>query len=300
MTVLFPTLQELARLGSVAARGPPAVIWSGLVVQLLRYRTTINNHAAARDSHRRDDRGDHSGKGTGTWFRASPPTTRLPAGASPSPLSFSKRSTSQRWPHDGSNARPSVHASNGPVVWIDHWVIGVPVASNSSTLSVRPRSRRDARIGPFDQVQLVHTGEPLERHVAARAEVDAREAADRVPERRRHDDLLPMRLGRDPRCQDDRPAEELLGVADGLTAVEADANADRLLGVGPTVGGEVALDGDRAEERTPRIVEREQEAVALEVELDTAVTPDLFAHDPIVRADDLVRLQITQALGHLG
>src|SRR5262249_51862392 len=45
-------------------------------------------------------------------------------------------STSQRSPDDGSNARPSGHASNGSVVWIAHWVIGVPVASNSSTLSV--------------------------------------------------------------------------------------------------------------------------------------------------------------------
>jgi len=46
----------------VAARSPLAVIWSGLVVvKLLRYRLTINDHAA-HDSHRRDDRGDQSGE----------------------------------------------------------------------------------------------------------------------------------------------------------------------------------------------------------------------------------------------
>jgi hypothetical protein len=51
VTVLFPTLRTLGRLGSVAAGGPLAVIWSGLVVvKLLRYRMTINDHAAARDS----------------------------------------------------------------------------------------------------------------------------------------------------------------------------------------------------------------------------------------------------------
>src|SRR5262249_56535817 len=35
------------------------------------------------------------------------------------------------------------------------------------------RSLRDARLGPLDQVQLVHTGEPLECHLAARAPADA-------------------------------------------------------------------------------------------------------------------------------
>jgi hypothetical protein len=33
-----------------------------LVVRLLPYRVTIDDHAAARDSHRRDDRGDQSAK----------------------------------------------------------------------------------------------------------------------------------------------------------------------------------------------------------------------------------------------
>jgi hypothetical protein len=67
-------------------------IWSGLVVvKLLRYRMTINDHAVALDSHRGDDRGDHCGKGTRTGFR-------------PSPLPPSTRSIAQpagRWPLDG-------------------------------------------------------------------------------------------------------------------------------------------------------------------------------------------------------
>src|SRR5262249_60186536 len=56
----------------------------------LRYRMTINDHAAARDSHRRDDRGDQAGKGTRTGILAFTRTRRLP-GASTSPLSFRKR-----------------------------------------------------------------------------------------------------------------------------------------------------------------------------------------------------------------
>src|SRR5262245_16351766 len=72
VTVLFPTLQELGRPGSAAA----AVRWLSrvrpLAVRLLRYRVTIDDRAAARDSHRRDDRGDQSGKGTRTGFRPSP------------------------------------------------------------------------------------------------------------------------------------------------------------------------------------------------------------------------------------
>jgi hypothetical protein len=49
VTVLSLTLQELGRLGSVASRGPLAVVASGLlVVGLLRYPATIDDHAAAR------------------------------------------------------------------------------------------------------------------------------------------------------------------------------------------------------------------------------------------------------------
>jgi hypothetical protein len=65
VTAHSPTLMSLACLRSVAARSPRPVIWSGLVlVKLLRSRMTINDYAAARDSHRRDDRSDQSGKST--------------------------------------------------------------------------------------------------------------------------------------------------------------------------------------------------------------------------------------------
>src|SRR5215813_12130509 len=77
-------------------RGPSPlpVIWSGLVVvKLLSLRMTINDHAAARDSHRRDDRGDQPGKGTRRGFRPAPPPPVCPEHL-PSPLSFRKRNTS--------------------------------------------------------------------------------------------------------------------------------------------------------------------------------------------------------------
>jgi len=83
--------QEDAAPAKRPARSPLPVIWSGLVVvKLLRYRMTINDHAAARDSHRSDDRGDQSGNGTRTGFRASPlpPVCRARL---TSPLSFHKR-----------------------------------------------------------------------------------------------------------------------------------------------------------------------------------------------------------------
>jgi len=44
VTALFPTLQALGRLGSVAPAGGRCDRL--LVVKLLRYRTTINDHAA--------------------------------------------------------------------------------------------------------------------------------------------------------------------------------------------------------------------------------------------------------------
>src|SRR4030095_2614920 len=50
VTVLSLTLQQLGRLGGVASRGPLAVVASGLlVVGLLRYPVTIDDHAGARD-----------------------------------------------------------------------------------------------------------------------------------------------------------------------------------------------------------------------------------------------------------
>jgi len=50
VTVLFPTLQELGRLGSVGPSRSLAVVASGLrVVRLLRYRVTIDDHAPAHD-----------------------------------------------------------------------------------------------------------------------------------------------------------------------------------------------------------------------------------------------------------
>jgi hypothetical protein len=51
---------------------------------------TIDDHEAVRDSHRTDDRGDQSRKGTPTSFSPCAPTTRLPGGST-SPLSFRKR-----------------------------------------------------------------------------------------------------------------------------------------------------------------------------------------------------------------
>ena len=50
MTVLFPTLQELHRLGSVAAGGPLVIVeFRLLLIMLLHCRVTIDHHAAARD-----------------------------------------------------------------------------------------------------------------------------------------------------------------------------------------------------------------------------------------------------------
>ena len=50
MTVLSLTLQAFGHLGSVASRGPLADVASDLlVVDLLPYPVTIDDHAAARD-----------------------------------------------------------------------------------------------------------------------------------------------------------------------------------------------------------------------------------------------------------
>jgi hypothetical protein len=63
------------------------VIWSGLVIlKLLRYRMTINEHAAAHDPIAGTIAGMSPGRAYEGVF-ACAPTTRLP-GASPSPLSF--------------------------------------------------------------------------------------------------------------------------------------------------------------------------------------------------------------------
>src|SRR5262249_8816555 len=87
------------RRGSLTARGALPFIASGRVsVMLLSYRTTINDHAAARDSDRSDDRGDSPG-GHANGFSPFVPTNRLP-GASPSRPPLRKDGEGARHPVD--------------------------------------------------------------------------------------------------------------------------------------------------------------------------------------------------------
>src|SRR5262249_25978044 len=73
-------------------RSPLPVIWSALLfVKLLRYRMTIDDHAAACDSHRKDDRGDSPGAHANGF-------SPLPPRASPSPPPLRKDGDGARHP----------------------------------------------------------------------------------------------------------------------------------------------------------------------------------------------------------
>src|SRR5436309_14757625 len=67
-----------------------------------------------------------------------------------------------------------------------------------------------------------------------------------------------------------------------------------------TVARKRALDRDRAAERGDGVREGEEEAVALQLELDAAVRSELLAHDRVVGLDDPVSVAVAEALGHLG
>jgi hypothetical protein len=113
-------------------------------------------------------------------------------------------------------------------------------------------------------------------------------------------DLAARRLGRDAGSQDHGLAEELVLVSQRFAGVEPDAHADRLGGTLGVVGGECALDPDGALQGAARAPEGEQEAVALELDLVAPVRGKLLAHDLVVGPDYLARLEVAEALGHLG
>src|SRR5438876_7034204 len=79
----------------------------------------------------------------------------------------------------------------------------------------------------------------------------------------RGEDLSAAGFAGDPRSQDDGVSEEAVSVLDRLPGVQADADADRLLGMLGAVRGERLLDRDRAIEGAARARKREEEAVAL-------------------------------------
>src|SRR5882724_1088337 len=145
-----------------------------------------------------------------------------------------------------------------------------------------PRTRRSgsgALLRPRDGVERVGAGEALQLCLACLAEAEAAAPFRELSDRRRHEDLPAPCLRRDPRGDDDRLAEEALGVADRLADVEPDAHAHRMLGVLRAVGRERPLDADGAVEPGERIGKREEEAVALDVELDPPVDSELLAYD---------------------
>ena len=111
----------------------------------------------------------------------------------------------------------------------------------------------------------------------------------------------PCCLGGDSRGEDDGPAEELVGVLQGLASVHADANADRLVGVGVVVGRvEGALDADRAEQRLARAAKGEQEAVAAEAPpRSRRARRAALARWSLCSADHLARpVIVAEAFGH--
>ena len=72
-----------------------------------------------------------------------------------------------------------------------------------------------------------------------------------------------------------------------------------MLGVLPAVARKRALDPDRAVDPVAGVGEREEEAVALDVELDAAVRAQLLAHDLVVGAEDAVGPAVAEAFRHL-
>ena len=90
-----------------------------------------------------------------------------------------------------------------------------------------------------------------------------------------------------------RCAEEVLVFNDGLAGVEADADAEERV----VLRGHGALDRDRALDGSRCRRERRHDAVTGVLDLAAAAGVERVADDGVVRADQLLRLRVAEALG---
>ena len=96
------------------------------------------------------------------------------------------------------------------------------------------------------------------RHdLASVVEAEPARLGDVIHQCRRGKDFAALRLCRDARGQNHGEAEEFLRVAQHRSAVSADANADRLLGMLLRMRTERALERDGAGQRAARVGEGE-------------------------------------------
>ena len=124
---------------------------------------------------------------------------------------------------------------------------------------------------PTDTHNWVFAGEPLERHVALVVEGEAAALSEELLEVARDQDLVAGREVGDAEGVDDRLSEELVRVANGFAGVEADANADRLLGMVAAEGLERAMQCDRTAHPRERRWKRNEESVTSQLDLESTV-----------------------------
>ena len=118
--------------------------------------------------------------------------------------------------------------------------------------------------------------EPVDAEVAHGHSVDL--VLDELARRVGQQHLPAVRNRADARRPVDADAHVALVPDDGLAGVQADADAD-LAAVGPIMGREGALDRDGGAQRRARAREREEEGVALRVDLATVTSRHGLADD---------------------
>src|SRR5207302_2599380 len=150
-------------------------------------------------------------------------------------------------------------------------------------------ARRFLHLAGRDLVQPPAVGESLQLVPAAEVELHLRDRSDQLAHDLGNQDLAALGLARDAGRDVDGGAENVAGLLDHLTGVEADADAQLPFGVLFAVLADRLLDVERALDAVARRAEADHETVAETLDPASRVLADHVVDDRLVRLHDLVR-----------
>src|SRR5271157_1451197 len=161
-----------------------------------------------------------------------------------------------------------------------------------------PDRVREASVA--DGKDLVRSREALEYDFPTSPDSEVPHTAQHVPHHARDQNLVRAGIPCDPCSPNHRSSEERASLSDRLSRMDPDAYVDRLLRVSLPVLAEGPLDRHRTAQSREGAREGEQETVAFEFDLESAVQRCRTAHDRIVLPDYSMGALVSQPFSHLG
>lgn len=154
----------------------------------------------------------------------------------------------------------------------------------------RPAGRRSAGLGRSgDGVEPPALVEALQPEPSPIHERDSRHSPGQMLHDVRHKDLAAGSLRRDPRGSVHGSAEQVAFALRDVARVDTDPHSEDRVWLGTVVAFHAMLNGYRASECPARRREGDHKSIAEVLDLPAVVASHLVAHDPLVRAEDLVR-----------